>query len=66
MLGLEHRGLHHLRHTYATLALVSGVPVHVVSRILGCSNPSITLDIYAHVLSSQQAEATEAMRMLFG
>ena len=66
VLGLEHRGLHHLRHTYATRALGSGVPAHVVSRVLGHSKPSITLDIYAHVLDSQQAEATEAMRRLFG
>jgi integrase len=66
LLGLDHRGMHHLRHTYATLALGTGVPVHVVARVLGHSKPSITLDIYSHVLSSQQAEATEAMRRLFG
>ncbi len=66
ILGLDHRGLHHLRHMYATLALGARVPVHVVSRVLGHSKPSITLDIYAHVLASQQAEATDATRRLFG
>lgn len=56
-LGLEHRGAHHLRHTFATLALGAGIPVHVVSSILGHSKPSTTLDLYAHSIAPQQADA---------
>jgi integrase len=45
---------HDLRHTAATLMLRRGVPVEVVSRILGHARVSITLDIYRHVLDSEK------------
>ena len=65
---IPHRGFHHLRHTFATLALgAGGVPVHVVSRIMGHASPSVTMTVYAHVLASDQAAATGAMsRILSG
>lgn len=63
--GLAPRGFHHTRHTYATLALGAGVPVHVVSKILGHAKPSITLNIYAHVLAQHQDEATTVIDSLF-
>lgn len=57
-LNLNHRGFHHVRHTYATQQLLSGLSVHVLSRILGHAKPSTTLDIYAHWVPDQQSEAT--------
>jgi integrase len=42
---------HDLRHTYATLLLSRGVPVHLVSRMLGHSNPTVTLNVYAGLFS---------------
>lgn len=65
-LGIKHRGFHHLRHTYATLALGAGVPVHVVSSVLGHAKPATTLNIYSHVLEQQQSAAKLAMAKLFG
>jgi integrase len=47
--GLRKIRLHDLRHTYATLALGSGVPVKVVSEVLGHSSSAFTMDIYGHV-----------------
>ena len=47
---------HDLRHTYATTALRQGVPVEVVSKVLGHAKVSITLDIYRHVLSSEKQD----------
>jgi integrase len=44
---------HDLRHTAATLMLRRGVPVEVVSKILGHANISITYNIYRHVLDSE-------------
>lgn len=60
-LGIPHRGFHHARHTYASLALGAGVPVHVVSKILGHASVSITLNLYSHMLPEQQIAATDAM-----
>jgi integrase len=56
---------HDLRHTWATLALKSGVPVKVVQERLGHANPSITMNIYAHALPGMQAEAAEKVAALF-
>src|SRR6185312_13490788 len=55
---------HDLRHTAATLLLASGVNVKVVSEMLGHSNVSITLQIYAHVLPHMQQSAVQAMEQM--
>jgi integrase len=36
-----------------------GIPVIVVSRILGHAKPSITLDVYGHLIPSMQIEAAQ-------
>jgi integrase len=53
--------IHDLRHSAATLLLSKGVPIKVVSEMLGHSDVSITLAIYAHVLPDMQDSAAEAM-----
>jgi integrase len=53
--------LHDLRHSVATLMLRAGVPVHVVSEHLGHASPSITMDVYAHVLRDQRTDATSRL-----
>jgi integrase len=45
---------HDLRHTAATLMLRRGMPVEVVSKILGHARVSITMDTYRHVLESEK------------
>jgi integrase len=47
---------HDLRHTAGTLMLRRGMPVEVVSKILGHTRVSITLDIYRHVLESEKRQ----------
>jgi integrase len=56
--------LHDLRHTHATLLLLAGVPVHVVSERLGHASPVITLSVYAHVLPGSQREAANLFARL--
>jgi len=41
--------------------LLNGVPLIVVSRRLGHSKPSVTLDIYGHYLPGMQKEAAAMM-----
>ena len=57
--ALPHARLHDLRHVHATTLLLAGVPVHVVAARLGHADPSITLRVYAHVLSDQLTEAAD-------
>ena len=52
---------HDLRHTAASLMLNHGVPVLVVSKILGHSKTSTTLDIYGHLIPVMQEEAARIM-----
>ncbi|MGD8457029.1 MAG: site-specific integrase [Anaerolineales bacterium] len=59
--GLPKIRFHDLRHTAASLMLNSGVPVLVVSKRLGHAKPSITLDVYGHLISSMQEFAAEVM-----
>jgi integrase len=56
--------LHDLRHSYATLALSSGVNPRIVSGRLGHSTVALTLDVYSHVLPQQDREAAEAIAAL--
>lgn len=63
---IKYRGFHHVRHTYATIALGAGTPIAVVSQTLGHSKVSITHDIYSHVLESHTKAATATMARLFG
>ncbi|HUI88659.1 MAG TPA: tyrosine-type recombinase/integrase [Anaerolineales bacterium] len=48
---------HDLRHTAASLLLDHHVPALVVSKILGHSNPSVPLSIYAHSTLDMQSAA---------
>ncbi len=49
--GVPYIGLHGLRHTGASYALLQGVPVTEVARTLGHSSTAVTLSIYAHAIS---------------
>jgi integrase len=56
--------IHDLRHTAATLMLLAGVHVKVVSERLGHANISITLQTYSHVLPTMQQDAAAALDVL--
>jgi integrase len=59
--------LHDLRHTYATLALQSGVHPKIVSERLGHSTIALTLDVYSHALPTLQQEAADRVAdLIFG
>ncbi|MBQ9320618.1 MAG: site-specific integrase [Acidaminococcaceae bacterium] len=48
--GIELKHIHAFRHTFATTALAKGIPVLEVSRILGHSNATTTLNMYGHAM----------------
>lgn len=57
--GIEHRGFHQCRHTAATTMLNHGVAIKLVSKILGHSKVSMTLDIYNSLLTADQNQAVD-------
>jgi integrase/predicted RNA-binding Zn-ribbon protein involved in translation (DUF1610 family) len=56
--------LHGLRHSYATLALSSGVNPRIVSARLGHATVALTLDVYSHVLPQADREAARSIAAL--
>lgn len=52
--GIEPVRVHDLRHTYGSLSLRAGVPLEVVSERMGHSNPTVTLNIYRHLLEDER------------
>jgi integrase len=63
--GLEGVRFHDMRrHTCATLLLLRGVNVKVVSERLGHAKIQITLDTYSHVLPTMQEEAATIMESI--
>lgn len=59
--GMPHFRVHDIRHFAASLMLAQGVPLKVVSDILGHSQISTTADLYTHVLPSLRKEAIDLM-----
>lgn len=57
---------HSLRHSHASALIAAGIDVVSVSRRLGHSSPSITLDIYSHLFRETDSAAAEAIERVFG
>jgi len=58
--GLEDVRLHDLRHTYASLAIMTGETVPVVGRLLGHNDSETTLK-YAHLAETAVRNAADTM-----
>lgn len=58
---LAKRSVHALRHTAATLLLDRGVPLKLVSEMLGHAGTHITARIYAHKVRGMSDETADAM-----
>jgi integrase len=65
-LGLPRVVVHDLRHSCATVLFSMGIPVEVISRMLGHTNSRITSQIYMHHVPELQHEAAAAMERAVG
>ena len=50
---MPHVTFHDLRRSCGTLLIQRGVPLHVVSRILGHTSTGVTERVYAHLAGKQ-------------
>lgn len=57
--------LHDLRHTFATLLISHGTDIVTVSKLMGHSSPSITMDVYSHLLKKNSQEAAKVFERIF-
>ena len=52
---------HDLRHNCGSYLIAERLSIPMVSRIMGHSNPAVTMAIYAHELTEDRGEVREAM-----
>jgi integrase len=64
--GLPLVRFHDLRHSAATLLLAEGVPLIVISNVLGHSGIAITASHYAAIVPELRREAADAMDRALG
>ena len=62
---IPYRGLHTLRHTHATMLLKEGTPITEVSRRLGHSRVSTTLDVYSHAIPADDHTIVSTVDRLY-
>lgn len=58
--------LHGLRHTHASLLIADGMDIAAVSKRLGHSKTSVTLDIYTHSSQAEDNSAAAAINRILG
>lgn len=55
---------HGLRHTYCSILLAQGVPIQTVSKYMGHSDSTVTLQVYSHFIPDTQEAAIIALDKL--
>ena len=61
---LKHVSCHGLRHTYCSILLSQNVPIQTVSRYMGHSDSTVTLQVYSHFIPDTQEKALTALDKL--
>ena len=59
--GIKRIRFHDLRHTYASLLIEQGENIKYIQNQLGHSSPTVTLNVYAHLMKPTNQES--AMRL---
>lgn len=62
--GFKHVSCHGLRHTYCSILLSQNVPIQTVSRYMGHSDSTVTLQVYSHFIPDTQEKALTALDKL--
>jgi len=59
--GVGRIRFHDMRHTYASLLIEQGENIKYIQNQLGHSSPSVTLDVYAHLLKPSNPQAASKL-----
>jgi site-specific recombinase XerD len=59
--GVRVLSMNNLRHSFATQHLIAGTPVLEVSKLMGHSDPAVTLKVYSHW--TEREESTSEMAL---
>lgn len=59
--GLPHFRFHDLRHTYVSLLIEQGENVLYIQKQLGHASPTITMNVYAHLIKTANMEAPKRL-----
>jgi integrase len=59
--GISHKGLHVLRHTFASMLFAKGIDVKTVSELLGHADVRITYSTYIHLIEAQKSKAIDLL-----
>ena len=62
--GFKAVSCHGLRHTYCSLLLSKNVPIQTVSKYMGHSDSSITLQVYSHFIPDTQERVISALNSI--
>ena len=57
---------HALRHTHASALIAAGLDILTVSRRLGHGRPSVTLDVYGHLIEQNEDKAVAVLDAALG
>lgn len=64
--GVLDAGMHDLRHFYASMLIRAGLSVKAVAKLLGHTNPTITMTTYAHLWPDDEDRSREAVDAVLG
>ena len=59
--GFKHVSNHGLRHTYCSILLSKNVPIQTVSKYMGHSDSTVTLQVYSHFIPDTQEKALNVL-----
>ncbi|MBA3824180.1 MAG: site-specific integrase [Ktedonobacterales bacterium] len=62
--GLSHMRFHDLRHTCGSLLIAQGVHPRVVMEVLGHSQISVTMNLYAHIIPGLKEGVADKMQAM--
>jgi len=64
--GLPRVSFHALRHTHASILIAAGIDILTISRRLGHGRPSMTLDVYGHLIARKENKTVAALDAALG